>query len=157
MTQQGYQQRHEARSHTLSLALWLCVVCALLWTSSWGHWHALRHGTLHRWLAAPASHALMVDFQAGTARSPSVWMGSAVDDADQGRSAGAGHTAADCLVLDHLALGYALPVVMLGWLLSVLPQAPPLMVFDAVAYRHQSHFLARAPPPAHGVDAAWLI
>lgn len=58
------------------------------------------------------------------------------------------HSAADCLLLDQLALGDALVSIPMVVPAPVLAQAPPAPPADRVGVRHITLFHARGPPVA---------
>ena len=130
--------------------VWLLL--ALVLAPTLGRLHQISHGrTLDRVHAGQAtaqqhkpSPAAMLAAAAPTARPAAAPLSSpGLFDLLAGQ-----HSAADCLLLDQLALGdalYSLPTVVAAPLLAQAPPAPPA---DRVGVVHVTLFHARGPPSA---------
>jgi hypothetical protein len=122
------------------VAVW-ALLLALVLSPALGRWHQILHTT-----AAPAVDALHDDGGAGgsghatpAAHAPSLLA-----------ALFSGHAPIDCLLLDQLALGTALPCSAPELPAAAPAVAPSAPVPERMAVRHVALFQARGPPAPAG-------
>ena len=138
------------RHPSASRALLALLICALVVVSTWGRIHAVEHGSLQHRLASSAQW--VSDADADGENSVGVVFDAHDHGGDDELSAAArslaasGHTAQDCLVLDHLASTDSLYSTTVLILLRHGEQELPTMLPPTLAQRYLGYFWARGPP-----------